>query len=114
MCETARSLLEVYGAKVGVARTEQAGWGGRFDHCYCVTTGTFDAICEEDLVALRKQVKHTPGLWVDAIVEDDRRVWASKAYARNSPKLTRKSAIDHSNNNKHGGGRPDPTTIREN
>lgn len=90
MTSEAERILECYGATVSTSTIECAGKGTRISYCQCITSGSFIELSDKDLKDIRRVVRSTPGLWVDAIVERDRLQWGSKLYKRGALKIDKK------------------------
>lgn len=83
-------LLERYGGTVSICGVECSGRGKRVTYCQCIASGTFENISSAELRDMRKEVRQTSGMWVDAIIEYDQLQWGSKRYKKQSLKIDAK------------------------
>jgi len=81
------SIISDFGGIPGGVMSECSGRGKHIDTCQCIVSGSFSDFSEDVMAQLREQVRTTRGIWIDAIVAQDKLNWGSKLYRRSALKL---------------------------
>ena len=82
-----QSIISEFGGIPGGVMSECRGRGKHIDTCQCIVSGSFTHFSEEVKARFREQVRTTRGIWIDAIVAQDKLDWGSKLYRRSALKL---------------------------